>query len=64
MLKLEKVISKKTSTVISIYNFHFEHMQWTNIPMEAEFSVAESPFSSGGFNNSSPVHDLLSRDDT
>ena len=30
MPKLEKIISKKTSTVISIYNFHFEHMQWTN----------------------------------
>ena len=49
MLKLGKVISKRSSTVISIYNFDFEHMQWTNVPMEAEFLVAESPFSSGGF---------------
>ena len=49
MLKLGKVISKKTSTVISIYKFDFEHMQWSNVPMEAEFLVAESPFASGGF---------------
>ena len=49
MLKLGKVISKKSSTVISIYKFDFEHMQWSNVPMEAEFLVAESPFASGGF---------------
>ena len=30
MLKLGKVISKKSSTVISIYKFDFEHMQWSN----------------------------------
>ena len=49
MLKLGKVISKKSSTVFSIYKFDFEHMQWSNVPMEAEFLVAESPFASGGF---------------
>ena len=49
MLKLGKFISKKSSTVISIYKFDFEHMQWSNVPMEAEFLVAESPFASGGF---------------
>lgn len=48
-LKLGKVISKKSSTVFSIYKFDFEHMQWSNVPMEAEFLVAESPFASGGF---------------
>ena len=49
MPKLGKVISKKSSTVISIYKFDFEHMQWSDVPMEAEFFVAESPFASGGF---------------
>lgn len=49
MLKLGKVISKKSSTVISIYKFDFEHMQWSNAPVEAEFLVAETPFASGGF---------------
>ena len=49
MLKLGKVISKKSSTVISIYKFDFEHMQWSNVPVEAEFLVAETPFTSGGF---------------
>ena len=49
MLKLGKVISKKSSTVISIYKFDFEHMQWSNVPVEAEFLVAETPFASGGF---------------
>ncbi|XP_022798488.1 alpha-protein kinase vwkA-like [Stylophora pistillata] len=49
MLKPGKVISKKSSTVISIYKFDFEHMQWSNVPVEAEFLVAEIPFTSGGF---------------
>ena len=49
MLKLGKVISKKSSTVISIYKFDFEHMQWSNVPVEAEFLVVETPFASGGF---------------
>lgn len=49
MLKLGKVISKKSSIVISIHKFDFEHMQWSNVPVEAEFLVAETPFASGGF---------------
>lgn len=49
MLKLGKVISKKSSTVVTIYKFDFEHMQWSNVPVEAEFLVAETPFASGGF---------------
>lgn len=47
MLKLGKVISKKSSTVISINKFDFEHMQWSSVPVEAEFLVAETPFASG-----------------
>jgi len=48
-LKLGKVISKRSSTVITIYKFDFDHMQWSNVPVEAEFVVAETPFASGGF---------------
>jgi len=47
MLKLGKVISKKSSTVISINKFDVEHMQWSSVPVEAEFLVAETPFASG-----------------
>ena len=49
MLKLGKVISKRSSTVIIFYKFDFDHMQWSNVPVEAEFLVAETPFASGGF---------------
>lgn len=49
MLKLGKVISEKTGTIISIYSFDFEHMQWSTVPVEAEFMVADTPFASGGF---------------
>ena len=49
MLKLGKVISKRSSTVITIYKFDFVHMQWSNVPVEAEFVVAETPFASAGF---------------
>ncbi|PFX18239.1 hypothetical protein AWC38_SpisGene17389 [Stylophora pistillata] len=42
MLKLGKVISKKSSTVIRIFKFDFQHMQWSNVPVE-------TPFASGGF---------------
>lgn len=39
MVKLGKVISKKSYTVISIYKYDFEHMQWSNVPVEAELLV-------------------------
>ena len=48
-LNLGKVLSKMTAAVIGIYKFHFEHMQWSNVPVEAEFMVAKTPFAYGGF---------------
>ncbi|KAK3754933.1 hypothetical protein QZH41_019354 [Actinostola sp. cb2023] len=49
MLRLGKVIPKKTSTIISISKFDFHHMLWSNVPIEAEFMVEEEPFACGGF---------------
>ena len=49
MLKLGKVIAKNTTTVIDIFMFNIEHMEWSTAPVTVEFRIADQPFASGGF---------------
>lgn len=49
MLRLGKVISKKSSTVIHIYQFDLQHMEWTTVPSDVEFVIEIEHFASGGF---------------
>lgn len=49
MLKLGKVIAKNKTTVIDIFMFNIEHMEWSTAPVTVEFRIADQPFASGGF---------------
>lgn len=49
MLKLGNVIAKKTTTIIDIFMFNIDHMEWSTAPTTVEFRIAEKPFASGGF---------------
>ena len=49
MLKLGNVIAKNTTTVIDVFMFNIEHMEWSTAPMTVEFRIADHPFASGGF---------------
>lgn len=60
MLKLGNVIAKKTTTIIDIFTFNIEHMEWSTAPMTVEFRIADKPFASGGLErHSKPLVTLL-----
>lgn len=48
MIKLGKVISKKTTSV-QIYAFDMKDMSWSETPIVAEFTIEPQPFGVGGF---------------
>ena len=48
MIRLGKVISKKTTSV-QIYVFDMKGMSWSEIPIVAEFTIEPQPFGVGGF---------------
>ena len=48
MLKLGKTI-EETATVIEVFTFDLEALSWSKEPDRVEFSVAKTPFASGGF---------------
>ena len=48
MIKLGKVINKKTTSV-QIYTFDMKHMTWSGTPRIAEFTIKPEPFGVGGF---------------
>ena len=49
MLCLGKLRPERKSTIISIYEFDFNNMLWSNFPIKAEFMIEHSPLGSGGF---------------
>ena len=49
MLCLGKLRPERKSTIISIYEFDFNNMLWSNFPIKAEFMIEDSPLGSGGF---------------
>ena len=49
MLSLGKLHPERKSTIISIYEFDFNNMLWSNFPIKAEFMIEDSPFDTGGF---------------
>ncbi len=48
MMRLGKVISKKTTSV-QIYAFDIKGMSWSETPIIAEFTIEPEPFGVGGF---------------
>ena len=48
MIKLGKVINKKTTSV-QIYTFDMKDMTWSGTPRIAEFTIKPEPFGVGGF---------------
>lgn len=49
MLSLGKLRPERKSTIISIYEFDFNNMLWSNFPsIKAEFMI-DLPFGTGGF---------------
>ena len=48
MIKLGKVISKKTTSV-QIYAFDMKDVSWSETPIVAEFTIEPRPFGVGGF---------------
>jgi hypothetical protein len=49
MLKMGKVVDKKSTTVITLHSFNIELMAWNKIPTTVEFVVDEQELGSGGF---------------
>ena len=49
MLSLGKLCPERKSTIISINEFDFNNMLWSNFPIKAEFMIEDLPFDTGGF---------------
>ncbi|XP_028413094.1 alpha-protein kinase vwkA-like [Dendronephthya gigantea] len=49
MLKMGKVLDKKSTTVITLHSFNIELMAWNVVPTTVEFVVEEEPLGIGAF---------------
>ena len=49
MLSLGKLCPERKSNIISIYEFDFINMLWSNFPIKAEFMIEDLLFSTSGF---------------
>ena len=49
MLKMGKVLDKKSTTVITLHSFNIELMAWNVVPTTVEFVVEEEPLGVGAF---------------
>ena len=54
MLRLGKVVDKKSTTVVTLHSFNMELMSWNKVPTTVEFVVDEEPLGTGAFRTASP----------
>ena len=48
ILRLGRVVDNKAKKIL-IYKFDFAHMEWSSVPLQAEFGIEEKEFAAGGF---------------
>lgn len=48
ILRLGRVVDNKAKKIL-IYKFDFVHMEWSTVPLQAEFVIEEKEFAAGGF---------------
>lgn len=48
ILRLGRVVDNKAKKIL-IYKFDFAHMEWSSVPLQAEFVIEEKEFAAGGF---------------
>ena len=49
MLKLEKVVQKKATTLIEMRSFELDPLEWSLTATAIEFNIEKDPFGKGGF---------------
>ena len=48
ILRLGRVVDNKAKKIL-IYKFDFAHMEWSSVPLQAEFVIEEKEFAARGF---------------
>ena len=48
ILRLGRVVDNKAKKIL-IYKFDLIHMEWSSVPLQAEFVIEEKEFAAGGF---------------
>ena len=58
ILRLGRVVDNKAKKIL-IYQFDFVHMEWSTVPLQAEFVMSEKEFAAGGFQKAFKATSLM-----